>query len=209
MAGYFDASVVALGSFNPAIFQPAWFKDHDILPANEIEAATTKGAPRLVVSNDVTSISFDALRLEVLQDRWQIITSRLDWKNDLGPIVGSIFRLLNHTPVHTVGLNFAIHRDVLGDPLAVVEQWVPVRRLAEAVGTPVALGATVRSTWESYRVSLSVEPSQRLRGVFVAQNYEQKVTGAKQLCDLLDADWLRVLRRAEEIANLICPAEGP
>ncbi len=205
MAGYVDLSVVALGSFNPAIFQPEWFSKNDILPSSEIEAATKPGSPRVVVSNDVTTIAFDSLRLEVLQQRWLMSTTRLDWKKDLGPIVASIFRQLPHTPVTTLGFNVAVHREVQ-NAVAVIERWVPARHLAQLVGEPISIGAVVRSTWDTYKVTVQLEPSARLPyGIFLAQNFEKTgLENATQLAEQISADWARVLKKADEVADTIC-----
>jgi hypothetical protein len=204
VASYFEASIVALGRFNPAIFQPDWFLANELLPEAEVEAAVTGTAGKTFVTNDVTSVQFNSLRLDVQQERWSITTTRLDWKKDLGPIAASIFKLLHHTPIHTAGFNHSVHRELVGgEPSArrALRKWVPVEPLAEIVGQPVHIGGAVRSDWEQYRVTFILDSSVKLRGgVFVGQNYERKeVDGAGAFRKLLDSDWIKVIKRADDL----------
>jgi hypothetical protein len=212
VATYFEASAVALGRFNPAIFQPEWFRANEVLPEAEIEAAESGTAGKTFVTNDVTSVSFNSLRVDVQQERWSITTTRPDWKKDIGVIAGSIFRLLLHTPIHTVGFNYNIHRQLVGGESAAkraLGRWVPVEPLAKAVGTPIHIGGAVRSDWNGYRVTFILDSSVRLKGgVYVGQNYERKdVHGAGEFGKLLETDWPKVMARSEELIAKVLEGE--
>src|SRR5689334_12341845 len=99
------ASVVILGSFNPLIFQPEWLKENGLIGAKEAEAARESGVEvihrQLVILNLSTS-----LRLEAHLNRFTIVAKE-------APVVVArdfalkCFRLLSHTPVAQMGLNFA------------------------------------------------------------------------------------------------------
>ena len=210
MAGYLDLSVVAVGRFNPAIFQPGWFRTNEILPSSEVDAAENSGQ-RVLVTNDVTSIVFDSVRIDVQKERWSLGTTRQDWKKDLGPIAASIFKLLPHTPITTVGFNYAMHRFVVGGKEAadrILRKWVPVEDLASVVGKRVHIGGTVRCEWEEYLVTFILDSSVRLiDGIYIGQNFEQKVDGAKEFNERLESDWLKVVGKAEQLIATVCSGE--
>jgi hypothetical protein len=205
MAGYRHASIVLLGSFNPAIFQPEWFRANDILPASEIDVVL-EGKNRLILTNDATIVRFESLVLEVLQNRWSLATDRLDWRNDLGPITGSIFERLVHTPIGVVGMNVVEHKLVNNANLQeTLGRWLPLNQLADLVGTEHHVGGTVRAKWEEFNVSLMLEPSMKIpQAVYISQNYEyqlKKGTGA--LSQFLKNKWNNVLSRADELIKVI------
>ena len=62
-------SIVLLGDFNPAIFAPAWFALHGLLPRG-----ATDGANVQIVCPQVTAFTFDWLRLEVVNNRFNVET---------------------------------------------------------------------------------------------------------------------------------------
>ena len=210
MAGYFELSVVALGRFNPAIFQPSWFRTNDILPAAEVDAAEA-GGQRVLVTNDVTAIMFESVRVDVQKERWSLSTSRQDWRKDIGPIASSIFALLPHTPVTTLGFNYSMHRYLVGGEPALsrlLHKWVPIEDLADVVGKRVHLGGTVRCDWDDYRVTFTLDSSVRLtHGIYFGQNYERKVESATMLTEYLQQDWPKILSRAKDLIEAISEGE--
>ena len=124
-----NASVVVMGSFNPLIFQPEWLKENDIIGPKEADAAREAGVevihPQLVILNLSSS-----LRLEVHLNRF-MIQSREAPTVVARDFALKCFRLLSHTPVTQVGLNFgtvfrANNReawDAFGDALAPKAHW--------------------------------------------------------------------------------------
>ena len=216
MKTYEQNTIVAVGAFNPAIFHPDWFRRNEILPSAEVEAALNHPplvatrefthSSGLLVTRDFTQVRFESLLLQVTQDRWELATERPDWKKDLGPIVSSVFHALGHTPVYLVGFNLIVHRGVHSVD-EVMRQWAPVGALAEVVGDenpvePPRVGATVRGTWDGFSVQVGIEPSIKLEGsgVFLSQNFEKKLDGgAKELVEVTQRDWDRILKRAGSV----------
>lgn len=101
------AALVFLGSFNPAIFQPAWLMRHDLVPdeedAAEIEAITPQ----------VTAFSIDWLRLFVQPERLEMqATSEAPSYKALLDLALGIFDLLPHVPVTGFGINRFAHFEV-------------------------------------------------------------------------------------------------
>ena len=87
------ASVILLGKFNPAIFQPVWLGVNNLIRAEEAERATID-----VINPQVTSFSAEWLRIQVLADRFQATTADPAHYQALRDIVLSIFQLLEYTP---------------------------------------------------------------------------------------------------------------
>lgn len=205
-----NTSIVVLGNFNPAIFQPEWFLRHDLLPADEVEAATARPGSTtvpLIVTSDLCQIPFRSTFLQVRADRWLLSTERPDWSTDLGGIASSVFTHLPETPVRTVGLNVIEHRPpASGTAAEVIESWAPLRALGEAVGTAPWLGAKVRSQWEEFRVMVQLEPSEVRKGeLYLLQNYEATLESAASLAGVLGR-WRDVLDRARLLSEKLTRA---
>ena len=60
------ASIILLGKFNPAIFQPAWLSANNLLRKEEADIANID-----VINPQVTSFSAAWLRIQVLAGRFQ------------------------------------------------------------------------------------------------------------------------------------------
>jgi hypothetical protein len=211
LAAYRHMNIVLVGTFNPAIFQPEWFRANELLPDSEVDYATSTKLPpgsqqRLFVSGDGTVVAFESVRLDVIADRWTLSTERPDWFADLGGLATSIFELLKHTPVSTFGVNLAEHwPKERATGAAIEERWLPLAPLARVIGERVRLGATVHATWGDYRVTLALEPSVRLQdGVYVFQNYEWSLRkGANEFAAVLGRDWTKLLSRTKEVTEAI------
>lgn len=206
MASYRSTNIVLIGTFNPAIFQPEWFRTHELLPDAEIEAATSPGPGKLLVSSDAAMIRFASVALDVFSERWSLSTERPDWAGDLGPLTSSVFELLRHTPIRTIGINVVEHwPKERGASTDVVKKWLPLDDLARTVGTPLRVGGIVRADWTGYQASLVLEPSVTLKeGTYISQNFEKPIKkGVDELIQLLRADWTNVLARATTVVDAI------
>ena len=89
------------------------------------------GAKIEVINPQVTSFSADWLRIQVLAERFQAVTADPAHYQTLRDLVVSIFRLLEHTPFWTMGMNRDMHFKIeteerwhqLGDILAPKQKW--------------------------------------------------------------------------------------
>jgi hypothetical protein len=98
------ASIICIGSFNPAIFHPAWLSARGLIQKTEEEAAEVQ-----VVAPDATQFKIKWLQLQVLRDRLSASTDTPDDSLLLRDLVIGSFRFLEHTPVTFVGLNRHMH----------------------------------------------------------------------------------------------------
>lgn len=62
-------SIVALGSFNPAIFHPVWFARHELIREAEADASKVQ-----VVSPEVTVVEAEWFSLQVTTERFSLET---------------------------------------------------------------------------------------------------------------------------------------
>lgn len=211
---YEQANAVAIGSFNPAIFHPTWFEENKILPAAEVEFALSPGEGSLsamrevplLVTKEVTQVQFESLLLKVTQERFELHTERPDWIRDIGPILSSIFRALIHTPVSILGFNVTTHR--AGRSKDVLATWLPLAPLVNVVGEAEPktglprITGSVKANWDGYRALLTMESSTKVpNGVHLTQNFERTLSGgAKELIEVAQKDWERILERANQVA---------
>lgn len=99
----FSASTIVVGSLNPLIFSPDWLLSAKAIGPTESAAAKENGIE--VLAPNITSISFGSMKLIVEQSRFVLTVSD-------EPLVrakdfpATCFRLLSHTPVVAMGLNF-------------------------------------------------------------------------------------------------------
>jgi hypothetical protein len=91
-------SIVLLGSFNPQIFQPAWFAAEELLRKEEAEAAEVA-----IIHRDIVSFSTSWMQLQVQLDRFMVSTADSAFYEPLRDLVLGTFQLLRHTPVQKMG----------------------------------------------------------------------------------------------------------
>ena len=165
------ASIVLVGNFNPAIFQPAWLVAKGLLPEPEGAAAEIQ-----TISAGVTAFSTSWLNLLVLPDRFTgacVGAHALELLRDL--VVGA-FSLLEHTPVRMLGLNRQMHFRMpseeswhaLGDRLAPKEPWTAITPAPKLRSITMELE---RDTSAGSVTSLKLESSTRVPfGIYVEVN---------------------------------------
>lgn len=200
-------SVVALGSFNPAIFHPQWFARNELLSVEEADGATVN-----VVSKDVSTFSTEWLKLQVEDGRFLIGTTDISKTYVLRDLVISTFRVLEHTPVRAVGLNYDVHnplpsqeeRDKIGDYYAPKQGW------GRGVDSPKLAAMSIRGTrkdCDAAYVQVRMEPSPRsTNGVLllVNQHYDLAEYQMDRFIRILEGDWVRFLEFSKEYChNLI------
>lgn len=98
------ASIVILGSFNPGIFHPLWFKTNELVRPQEADNANLK-----VIVPDVAEFSVDWFSLNVLRNHFQVRTTDSAHFGPIRDLVLGSFHILEHTPVRAIGLNRDMH----------------------------------------------------------------------------------------------------
>ena len=216
-----QVGIVVIGAFNPAIFTPAWFVLHDLLPT-EIESS----ANVQVVHPQVASFTANWLNLQATADRFTVNTTRAPHVR-LCDLVQRIFKeLLPHTPLKQFGINRDVHFPVqsmaelerIGRALAPVQPWGVCGRNLGFDGTHGGMTSLTMSQLRPEgrqvgdQIHVKVEPSKLMSlgfGVYVSVN-DHYVIGdtaasgtSARLVDLLADNFERSLSRSEEIIDHI------
>jgi hypothetical protein len=203
------ASIVLVGSFNPGIFQPAWFEKQQLLPATETSSANIEA-----ISNDLTIFTMAWLRIEVVNERFVAKTEDESKFGPLRDLVIGTFRLLEFTPVGQMGLNREIQYRIptedawhsIGHKLAPKEPWL------KYVSTPGMKSLTMEARRDDSRdglFNIIVKPvlKQQLPAkdwlVQVSFNDHVELGADKtalDACHVLEEDWDKSLVRSAAIS---------
>ena len=214
-------SVILVGSFNPAIFTPAWFDLHGLLLDPIADSADIA-----VAHKQMTMFSADWLRLEVTPDQFHVETVQAPHVRVHDLVLRVFGEHLHHTPLTAFGINRNVHfrvgnpaaRDQLGRILAPVEPWGP---WGQELGLDGEHGGMTSLTMtqvdpegrpEGGQINVKVEPSVRVgngrAGVFVGVNDhytvdDARVGATKRLMELFAENFQPSLSRSEQIIDHI------
>ncbi len=206
-------NIVIVGSFNPQIFQPAWFANEGLIRKGESETATID-----IVHNRITSFSAEFFRLEVTSDRIIFAATQRQFYEPLRDLALGTFRILKHTPLFSIGLNMDFHfkmeseeaGHLIGDKLAPKEPW---KGLLEKPGLSSLSLRGLRPDSNEGAVIVKVEPSAHVKfGVLVSINDHytlleritgKTISGADGILQILEDSWSESQKRSEMIAKKI------
>ena len=216
-----DVGIVVLGDFNPAIFTPAWFALHDLLPKSVAENADLQ-----VAHQQVTAFDADWLHLQATVDGFSVNTSQAPYVR-VRDLVARVFKdRLIHTPLRAFGVNRAVHfrlgsaeeRDRIGRMLAPIAPWracgCDLRLDSEHGGMKSLTMSQLRpeGRMAGGEINVTVEPSVRISdprlGVYVHVNdhfaIDTAAAGtAERVVTLLEENFDASLKRSEQIVDHI------
>ena len=214
-------NIVLLGDFNPAIFTPAWFALHGLLPEHVADSADLG-----ISHQQATEFVADWLRLQVTAERFSVETLQAPHIR-LRDLVARIFKeYLHHTPLSAFGINRSVHfrvqnlseRDRIGRVLAPVEPWGAWR---QALGLDGREGGMTSLTMTRVnpegrpnggQINVTVEPSRRIgegrTGIYVGVNDHYAIDNAElgtaeRLIELFEANFHTSLERSNDIIDHI------
>lgn len=204
-------AIVLVGSFDPRVFQPLWLGAKGFVRPEEAEQA------EVLVSSTFTRFNIGSwLTVEVQNNRFTAIASDIAHAGPLLDLVGSLFRLLEHTPFHQLGINRQMHyrmatedaRMKLGRMLAPPIPWT------DPFVDPLMLSLTMkgkRPDASSALVNATVQPSVVINpkpfGVYIATNEHfeepEKPDSSERLLDTLAREWQASLDFGKALADRI------
>jgi hypothetical protein len=200
-----------VGSFNPRIFQPAWFAAEGLIRKAEADEATIE-----VIHPEVVSFHTELFHVQVVADRFAASTGNPSFYEPIRDLVVGTFRILSHTPVYALGLNRDGHFRVdsaeawhaLGNRLVPKEPW---DNLLEKPGMRSLTVEGVRPDGRKGYIRVRVEPSVKVlpHGVYVAVNDHYEVQdkaealGCREALDVIDSSWRSFMDRTSIATALI------
>src|SRR2546430_12878563 len=164
-------TIVLLGSFNPAIFQPIWLATQKLIPEAEAEKAEIN-----VITSDVAVFSLGWAALSIEKEKFILECDQPPFYEAARDLTFGTFRVLRHTPVKYLGINRRSHFKLekpemlltLGHLLAPKAHWNPVLK------NPLLRSMRMlseRSDDQRGGINVTIEPSLRVSsGVFFQVN---------------------------------------
>ena len=215
-----EVGVVLVGSLNPAIFTPAWFALHGLLPESAAESAELE-----VAHPQLTRFSTDWLRLQVTTDRFMAESAQAPYIRVRDLVVRVFKEHLDHTPLRAMGINRNVHfrvagsteRDRIGRTLAPVAPWGRYAQDLDLEGENGGMTSITMSQLQfkgrpaGGQVNVTVEPSNRIgegrSGVYVRVNdhfsVDSDAGGLMQLIGFLENSFDISIRRSGGIVDHI------
>jgi hypothetical protein len=200
--------IVLLGSFNPKIFHPAWFRRYDLINEADVEDSTVR-----LVTNDVSDIEMRGIHSVCIKNRMSLSSddpSRYEMIHDW---LLEIFRLLPHMPITALGINLGVHYRVndlerlhrIGHQLAPKDPiW---SELFEKPGMRSLTIEAPRKDDLTDLIHVTVEPSvQFAPGLFVRANHHFQPTDGANIevfSSFADSNWQTACREARRVAEKI------
>ncbi len=215
------AGVVMLGAFNPAIFAPAWFVLHGLLPERAADSAKVE-----IIHPQATEFTFDWLHLQVTAENFFAETSQAPHVRVCDLVVRLFKEYLPHTPLKGLGINRYVHfrvrglaeRDRIGRTLAPVEPWGRWGADLEPDGVHGGMTSLTMSQIDppgraaGGRINVTVEPSKRIGdprlGVYVGVNDHYLIdetsptTGARST-GVLEENFDASMKRSDDIIDQV------
>ncbi|MEM9086213.1 MAG: hypothetical protein AAGB23_09855 [Pseudomonadota bacterium] len=183
-------SIIANGTFNPAIFHPAWFRRHGLLSEEEEETAKID-----MVHPEISQFQVPGLQFDIQTERI-LLQAAAEPLVRAADIFSSLFAdLLPHTPIKSVGINYWSHfrlsswsqRQNFGRALAPIEPWGEFGQLMDSKDKNMAGGFSTLSFKAAYpangdlgSVNVSMQPSVKIEndsGVFMNVNHHFSDSG--------------------------------
>lgn len=216
-------AIVLVGNFNPAIFTPAWFALHKVLPRSVAESANVQA-----VLPELSAFSTEWLNLQATTERFSASTQQGPNIRVLDFVMKVFKEHLPHTPIRAFGINRQVHfatpshaaRDHVGRMLAPLDpwgEWAETLQLNGENGGMVSL--TMRQTQPDGRppggrIEVTIEPSVRIdngrSGIYVSVNDHYEIdqpssngNSCMELLKFLEDDFESSIKRADGIVNHI------
>jgi hypothetical protein len=202
------ATIVLVGSFNPAIFHPEWFAKNELLPQREADNAELN-----VVHPQLSQFETERFSFQITAERFQAMAKPNTISASLRDLVLGTFYILEHTPVQAMGMNRVLHFAMgseeawhkLGDKLVPKEPWNSILEGRPGMRNLDVL--TIRDSPKGSSLMVKVQPSVVIpHGVYFEINDHyaaQEYAGLKSMMEILRDQWDASQQKGESIARHI------
>jgi hypothetical protein len=196
-------SIVLIGSFNPSIFQPQWLVAQGLISQTE---ASEYEKDIQIISPQVSSFKLSMGAISVTPQVFQVITKKSPYFEKVRDLVIGIFRILQHTPIIQMGINWDRHYKFsneeqwheLGFKLAPKEPWKNIlknpglfdlkiqgKRTDNNIGQIIVTVAPSRGFSIQYGVYLQINDHYDIQHLYK----ENPSVGCTPILDLLQKNW--------------------
>lgn len=176
-------SIVANGSFNPAIFQPSWLALNDVINLDESEAAKVD-----VIHPEISKFQIPGFKFDVQTERFSMHAIAEPFVRAADIFVALFGEKLPHTPIDSIGVNYWAQvrlndwaqRQRFGRSLAPIEPWGSLGERMESRDKSLAGGFStllmrlpIPENGEDGSINVAVQPSNKVSdgaGVFMHVN---------------------------------------
>lgn len=213
------AGVIILGNFNPAIIHPEWLDRNQVLPPTEVRDIAEekevvekdlKGikvrfiASNIFVSSAETRLSLPSYRINVTPDKFDAMALKREKYKELCEFVASTFKILEHTPVKAMGINFIsslkfsehardlMHRYFCAEPKA----------LTSIFGERYLIDSTVRYDYKDFKVTVRLGLKEKKDEIDIDFNYHiglNEKEGTKELIENLLENFKPTMLNADNV----------
>lgn len=164
-------SFVALGSFNPQIFHPAWLLKEGIISPKDADAIEVK-----INSRNISVLSNSWLGVEARDLILKVTVNQKAYYEIVRDIVGGIFQVLNNTPVRALGINNSANvsfekqsdRVNVGAGFINLDNWESL--LKDPQFNQIVVQGTKKSDKYKGYQRITIQPSIEIEGIFIDVN---------------------------------------
>lgn len=228
-------SVAFVGKFNPSIFHPAWFREHDMvdLMEGDLEEAVdstvpteTKVSKNIVILDDLSTFTLGFLRISVERNRFVAVLTHHALTDELLDFLTRTFSILEHTPISAFGINVQSHyqstvefNNNLFSKAAPSSFWDRAKLNGSGRWDDLV---TIQRLWirdvdykgRTDRMQVDFQPSKEIKnGVFISTNdhYEiglQSEINSKKALDRLNEVWNDSFSDSKNVFSSLLNNEG-
>lgn len=190
-----NRTIVLVGSFNPAIFQPIWISQYGLLSDEEMEGLYNteikeqkiEGEPNLTikigkgqpfrVSNDDTYIAFKSFTFQI--NRGKAIFTLLTDSNLAIRFIKKSFAILKETPLLAYGFNFQAHFKFDNTYNSIIDSLLERRnKFIDSFGENVELGFNFKVKKNDCLISSNIEKSTSPNhDLYLSSNFHREIKG--------------------------------
>ena len=178
---YYQCTLVLVGDFQPAMFQPLWFFKNKVITETEYNAIISSKNNELIVNNSLTQFETDLLSFQINQKRFQILGKKEPFEGVVDAFK-NIFNSLSTIPLKAYGINYTFHLEAederelerIGKRLAPREYWSSI--LSEDEDNQSGLvSLTMRKSVDYGQINITIESSKQVRGIYFNYNFHHSV----------------------------------